>query len=54
MFASCPIVGRANPTAHLDIRSATQRRAKRFVGKETTIDWPKITGILAEYNRFKN
>jgi hypothetical protein len=41
----------SKPTAHLDNR-ATTRGAIRW--QETTIDWPQITGILAEYNRFKN
>jgi hypothetical protein len=44
----------SKPTAYLDDRSATQRRAERFCWQETTIGWPQITGILAEYNRFKN
>jgi hypothetical protein len=46
--------GRASPLAHLDNRAATQRRAERFCWHETTIGWPKITGLLAGYNRFKN
>jgi len=44
----------SKPTAHLDNRSATQRPRGAIRWQETTIDWPQITGILAEFNRFKN
>jgi hypothetical protein len=53
IFASCPIVGRANPPL-IQIIAPRRNGARKDSLAETTIDWPQIIGILAEYNRFRN